>query len=405
VNKNARRLIALMIAVLAPVIPAILLFSAMQNPAPFSDLPEYYAAVNMIGQGKGALIYVWEQLGSVENALFPGMNGRIVGLFVPPLAVPLLMPLHWIPVDQSFAIWTAILVFAMVLSLCVLKFAFQMTSVQTLFMWSVLSISGPAYEAIRIGQLAPILLVGFSLACALMEMGATTAAALPLSVLVLKPQELLPFAIYLLGCGKYRTVLLLGLISAVLAVVSILLIGFDGYANYANLISFSMQQTQGMQPELSPTIRGQLLRFLPNSHGLVTAIGIGTLSISLLAIFFLGRRFRRRPGWLWAGLIGAMPLGLVSSLHCHDYDLLLLVPTAVALLKTSAARKLPTWLKLAVILSFPVFLLPAYTYIHYEGLLRGMTVNPLFVVLLILSLVTYAIVAGARSIDERDEWT
>src|SRR5678816_3205770 len=78
VNKNARTIFALLIALLCPIIPGILLFSAMQNPAPFSDLPEYYAPVHMIGQGKGALIYVWEQLGAVENALFPGMNGRVV---------------------------------------------------------------------------------------------------------------------------------------------------------------------------------------------------------------------------------------------------------------------------------------------------------------------------------------
>jgi hypothetical protein len=405
VNKNARRIIALIVALLAPIIPAILLRSAMLNPAPFSDLPEYYAAVKLIEQGKGQLIYVWDELGKVEHSLFPAMGERIVGLFVPPPAVPLLMPLRWLPADHSFLIWTAVLSFALVLSLCVLKYGFQMSSVETLMIWSVLSISGPAYEAIRIGQVAPLLLLAFSLTCVLMELGMSGIAALPLTVLFLKPQELLPFVVYLFGCAKYRTIMVLILMAVVMAAASVLLIGVDGYVNYANLMSFSMQNTQGMQPELSPTVRGQLLRLMPQSHGPITAVSTTVLALSLVLIFFLGRKFKNRRGWLWAGLIGAMPLGLVTSLHCHDYDLILLVPTAIALLKTSTARKLPTWLKLAAIVSLPLFLLPLYTYIHYGGLLNGMRINPLFFVLLIFSVVTFSLSLTAKSIDQRDEWT
>jgi hypothetical protein len=100
-----------------------------------------------------------------------------------------------------------------------------------------------------------------------------------------------------------------------------------------------------------------------------------------------------------------MPLGLVTSLHCHDYDLLLLVPSAVALLKSSAARKLPAWTKLAGIAALPLFLQPVYTYIHYDGLLKGMRINPLFIVLLIFAVVMFTLTASARSIEEHDEWT
>src|SRR5207302_2094563 len=132
-------------------------------------------------------------------------------------------------------------------------------------------------------------------------------AAFPLAVLFLKPQELLPFAVFLLGAGRYKTLLVLLALGVGLAATSYELIGLQGYMNYADLMNFSMTHTQGMQPELSPTVRGQLLR-LPINSALVMQISLGALAVALLLILFLGLQFKRRPGWLWAGLIGSMLL-------------------------------------------------------------------------------------------------
>jgi hypothetical protein len=390
VKTSIKSLIAIVLAIVSPIIPALMLLGGMANPARVSDLPEYYSAVELIKNGLGSQIYVWEKIAPLEHLQFPGMGERMVGLFVPPPAVPLLMPLAWIPLAQALLVWTFILLLALLASIFVLRQLFALSLTETLMVWSVLSISGPAYEALRIGQLAPILLLGFSLACLLLRRGATSVAAIPLSVLFLKPQELLPFVVFMIGAGKYKPVAVLIAIAGLLTVAAFGLIGMEGFHNYSQLMSFSMLHTQGMQPELSATLRGQLLRFWPDAHAIVTPLSTAVLLVSLLLILFLGWRFRGKQDWLTAALIGAMPLGLLTSLHCHDYDLILLAPSLLALMKSSAARYIPAWLKLAGILAAPLFLLPAYIFVHYHGLLNGgMLVNPLFVVLLIFSVVSF----------------
>lgn len=405
-------LFAVVLALVSPIIPALLLFAALIKPEPISDLPEYYAAVDMIKNGSGSLIYVWEKLGHAEHALFPAMGDRIVGLFVPPPAVPLLMPLSWVPLNHAFLFWTLLLLAALQAALLVLKRGFALSPTQVLMVWSVLSISGPAYESLRLGQLAPLLLLAFSLGWVLLKQGAFGMAAVPLSILILKPQELMPFAVFLLGVGKYRTLAVIAVIGGLLTAVAFGLIGMDGFHNYSDLMNYSMNvDTKGMQPELSPTLRGQLLRIWPGQLGVINMISTALFGLSLLAIFYLGFKYRDgnagkdagapvRPGWLAAGLIGAMPLGLVSSLHCHDYDLLLLLPTLLAFATTSAGNNLPPWMKPIALLAAPLFLLPVYIFVHYNGLLSGMVINPLFIALLIFSIVSYW---SALQLQNQDE--
>lgn len=334
--------------------------------------------------GRGAGIYDLALLGAAQHELFPDMGQRVVGLYVPPFAAPLLAPVGWLPAGAADAFWTSALVLALVLSLFVLRAAFRLSVVQTLWLFAVLSLSGPAFESVRIGQLAPLLLLALSGALLALKADRPFLSGFLLGVLLLKPQQLAPLVAYWLGCRRCRP--LIGLVASgiVLVVLSLLLLGSAGYDNYWRLVSGSVEHTFSMQPEVNPTVRGQLLRFFPYAKGAITLLA-GAISIfSLAGILALGAHLRKASWWLEGGLIAAVPLGLVTSLHCHDYDLMLLVPTVAALVERSAGLKLPVWLPPAGVIVLTPYLLPLYTVVHNDYLLQGGgIVNPLFVCLLV----------------------
>lgn len=375
--------LAVLFAVIAPIVPAIMLVQSGRSFTAVSDLPEYYAAARMIQRGRGADIYKLNRLGEEQERLFPGMNGRVVGLYVPPVAVPWLVPLAGVPEKAAAGFWMVLLLSATSGSLALLKQVFKLSGGQLLAVWAVVSVSGPLYEALRLGQLAPLLLLAFTLALLTLCRKRPLLSALALAFMLVKPHELLPFLAYAAGARRYRLLVNFLVLACVLALLSLLAVGWEGWSNYFQLMANSVAQSANMQPELGPTVRGQLLRLVPGRANEIFWLSAALALLSLGGNFAFGRLYCRYQHWLELGLVAAVPLGLVCSLHCHDYDLLLLIPSAVAALKLGLAESLPEWTKLAAILGTVLFLLPVYKFIHYDYLLGGAPMNPLFVCLLV----------------------
>ncbi|MBI4534186.1 MAG: DUF2029 domain-containing protein [Candidatus Melainabacteria bacterium] len=370
--------IPILFALLAPILPLVLVLSSQAWFGKISDLPEYYAASRMMLEGQGALIYKLDNLGAVQHMLYPSMAERIVGLYIPPIALPWLLPLGWLEPAIAPIVWMLVQIVAVAASLLILRKIFALSSKAVLWLWAVLSISGPLYESLRIGQLAPLLLLGFSLAIMALKNNRPFLGSLALSALLLKPQELAPFLVYLVGARRYKVISYLIVLTVGLCGASLLLIGVDGYKNYLDLLSSSVANTLWMQSELSATVRGQLLRFFPEQKVLVTQISSVILVGVLALIFCLGRRESCKVRWLEVGLATAFPLGLITSLHCHDYDLLLLAPSIVALVKGGLVKNPHPWLACVGLAGTTLFLLPLYVVIHYQYLLQGGLINPLF---------------------------
>ncbi|HEY9713405.1 MAG TPA: hypothetical protein V6C72_08035, partial [Chroococcales cyanobacterium] len=62
-----------------------------------SDLPEYYAPARMVLSGQGRDIYDLDKLGKVEQQIFPVMKDRVIGLYIPPQGMVMLVPLALLP--------------------------------------------------------------------------------------------------------------------------------------------------------------------------------------------------------------------------------------------------------------------------------------------------------------------
>jgi hypothetical protein len=95
-----------------------------------------------------------------------------------------------------------------------------------------------------------------------------------------------------------------------------------------------------------------------------------------------------------------MPLGLISALHSHLYDLLLLTPIVVLLAKNFAKIQRVRSLAYLACLSGIPFLVPIYASIHYDYLLKGAKINPLFLSLLLLSVAVIPVMtANQRQLE------
>lgn len=387
VNESRKQKFRLITAIFALVfslaVPVIVLPLAVLTFAAVNDLPEYYAGASLISKGQGANIYQLERLGDEEQIIFPAMKGRLVGLFIPPFSVPLLMPVLLMPANVAPVLWTAFLS-ACALGACfVLRRTFVLSNLATLWLLAIMCLSGPLYESLRIGQLAPVLLLAFSFSILKMKQGRDISAGLWLSLLLLKPQELLPIMLYLLGGSKWKVIGATVAVGAVLALVSLALVGVDGWRHYFQLVGDVKLNTQYMQPELSATVRGQLLRLSGAQGDLANLFSLIALAIGSGFILFCGKMLK---GNLQGLLFIAVPLGLVTALHCHDYDLLLLAPSIVSLVRYEPASKIPAPITLLAVGAGGVFMVPIYVMIHYQYLLEGGTINPGFIALFIGSI-------------------
>jgi Glycosyltransferase family 87 len=392
------RVIAGLFPLLAVAINFLVLREAWKYFGVSSDLPEFYCAARLVASHCGSQVYDLLALGRAENLMFPSLAGRVIGLMVPPLAIPWLVPLSLVPIWLAPALWKTMSVLALLLATLLLKKVFVLTVKDWLWLITGLAFSGPLFESLRIDQLAPLLLFAFCLALWAIKEERPVLAALALSFFWLKPQQIFPLIVLLLACRRFAILKACLVFSLVLAVASVILMGVKGVANYAMI--FTPLAARFMQAEIGPNFRGQLLRFFPDSGQIVMAISLVTLLSAAVLIFLATGRLRKASNWLELGTLLSMPVGLLTSLHCHDYDLILLTPSIVALFKYRQKFIRFRWLLIGCAFVAAPFVLPIYIEIHYAYLLKGALVNPYFVGLLIFAISVFVLVnANAEKLE------
>lgn len=252
----ARNNLAATIIAIASI--CILVFLISQSAAfmgKISDLPEYYAPARMIVDGNGANGYILAKLGDEQHNLFSGMGNRVVALFVPPQGLALISPIGMLKVSLAIIVWKAFLVSCLITAISCLALTFSLDYKQTCFLIAGFCLSFPCYEALRLDQLAPILLLSFSATIYFLRKDKDIAAGIYLSLLMLlKPQQILPFLAYLVGLRRWRPLLVVIGMFIIFTVIALIEIGNSGFANYLALVR-SPEIIAYMQPELNATLR------------------------------------------------------------------------------------------------------------------------------------------------------
>lgn len=387
-SDRLKTILAALFAVSAIVLTVVLMVMSHPSFGKISDLPEFYAASRMVLAGHGTEVYVLERQFEIERLYFPAISGRALGFFINPFALPWIAPLGWLPVSVVPVFWKALLLVSLGIALYLISRIFSLDRRSVCWLIAGTLFSGMAYEALRIDQISTVLLLGFAMAIYGAQRDRPLLCALGLSVMTLKPQEMLPFIAFMLGAKRMKPLRWFLIICSILSVIAFLELGWDGILNYFKMMSGTMQNSMFLQTDLSPTLRGQLFRLFPAGKGVWSTISSIVFAVTLIVIHRFGRMFRHSPRWLEAALAVAMPIGIVTTPYIFDYDLMILIPTVVVLMKEPLQDKIPPWALLTGMLGGLIFMLPFSVNIHYDYLMKGGSLNPYFFALVAFGLGT-----------------
>ncbi|MBX9724206.1 MAG: DUF2029 domain-containing protein [Candidatus Obscuribacterales bacterium] len=416
-NRSGRNLIfAILSLCVCITIPAMALLGSQSSFGQVSDFPEYYGAMKLLCSGRAADMYKFPQLFAQQQQDFPELGQRGIGFYIPPFSAPLLAPIGLAPAKQSYILYMLFSIGSLITSTVILSKHFALKAEGCIWLLTALCLSAPIFESMKIAQLAPFLLLSFSVflhfACtkelkvdiddsnspaeAKPKSSNDIIAGLSLAIMLLKPQELLPIAVYLAGAMRIKVIIALLAVFGLLMLISVGS-GTQVWQSYFELLKDSAGNTQFMQPELSATLRGQLLRLPGFDHAQANTISSIAMAVCQCFIAFTGFKHRKAANFERGLLQVALPLGLLSSLHCHDYDLLLLTPWVLSLLSkdTNKEKGATSRSKIGIasqlaILSF-VLALVVYIYvpIHYDALIKNhQIINPYFILFGLASLLS-----------------
>jgi hypothetical protein len=349
-----------------------------------TDFPNYYAASNLIWSARGADIYKHDLVIASEDRLFPRVpKGRDLPVLVPPFSLPLLLPLNILPPEPARLSWAVGQMLAVVVSLMLCAVHFAIPERKLLFLTTAVALCGPFWESMRCAQVAPFLLLSLCLTLTYLQQNKEIHAGIACSAFLFKPHECFHFVLSQLASFKWRYVLVLGLVFAVAALVSVAAIGVDGWTAWRHLMSALLTDPQGTGPQLNPTIRGQLLRLgMGLSPGTVLMVSFGCWILFSVASLFLGFKFKSSKRMLDISIALTIPFSLLTSFHSHNYDLMLLIPGALALYSFGAATlssaRSRLILKIFIAVLILPLMLPFYIIIHYGLLVHGFVPNPFF---------------------------
>ncbi len=353
-----------------------------------TDFPQYYAPARMICTGHAAQSYNFTSVTAMQHDSFPDMGDRAVPTYLPPPSLFWFLPFGFLSGLQAFLVWKLIQFASLIGAILFLRNSFDLNRKALCWLIAGIGISGPAFAATQLGQISMPILCALSALIWAAKHDKIALAALAMAVLMLKPPEGIPLLIFMVGARRYK---MLAYTIAVLLTTSLVvacLTGPQGMTDYLGSLDSAVQKNQTilMQSDLGPTVRGQMLRFAPESKTLIAALSGVIMLISWAFIFISGRKFANSPAWLEAALLTALPLGLVTAFHFHSYDLTLLIPSLVLVMSGPLEEIAPPWLLLAGFLIVGTFMVPFYMYIHWDYLLKEhWLLNPHFFALAALS--------------------
>jgi hypothetical protein len=257
-------------------------------------------------------------------------NGRVMPFANPPLLAWLVVPLTVLPAAAALAIWVALLAGALLVTWWLLAPGRWPERVFYLILAVGLY---PFVEALKLGQVTPLIVVAIAASFRLWQSGSPGWAGLALAPLALKPQValLLPFA--LLAAREWRLVASWAMATAVLATVCVAVLGLDGLREYSQAL-----QLVRTLPELpSLTLFAQL------DGGVAGALAALVAAVIALATAWRGARIASELPWI-AGVLGSV----LAVPYINRYDASVLVVAGWLVLRS----QLPLAFKLGLLAAY-----------------------------------------------------
>ncbi|HVC75582.1 MAG TPA: glycosyltransferase family 87 protein [Candidatus Micrarchaeaceae archaeon] len=303
---RARRLLP-PLALAAILIVLLANFINRQEP-PGIDYHTYKAAA-VVGLTQGwSNIYDQSLVAAAQIKLDPGEVAQ--PFLSPPTVAWLVAPLVALPYSASYYLWAALVLAAYIAAL-----AWAVPS-RGLTRWILVAAAVAPWwvlEAIRVGQVVPLVAVGMAISWRFLRENRNFAAGLALSLLLLKPNTAFLVPLAVLAAGRVRALAALTAVGAVLALAAFVTVGTTGAFDYWSQLTGSLPTgADALTLERALNLRGVAL----------TALRV----VIVVAVLFAAFRLRRSPGLvLVVGILGS----LVAVPYLHASDLCLLAVASV----------------------------------------------------------------------------
>ena len=296
---------------------ALVASSVGWNPhADLQDFVEYWAAGRLNSHGHNP--YDPTRLYEIERTVSPRLTEAIM-MWNPPWTLALAMPFGWLPAQTSHALWIALQLTALLVSVDWLWRLYGGPAQYRWFAW-LLSVGFlPTFFALRMGQISPLILLGIVGFLYFEKRGQGALAGAALAVATIKPHLVLIYgaAVFLWTIHRRRWSVLLGGATALLA-----LVGAALAFNPEVLHQYSVAMRERPPQFLSPTL-GSVLRLLFGLENfrlqfLPAALGLG---------WVLPHWWSRRDSWCWADQTPLLLLVsfLTASYGAWPFDLVVLL--------------------------------------------------------------------------------
>ena len=298
---RARRLLPPL--ALAAILIAVLVNFLNRHEPPGIDYHTYKAAA-VVGLEEGwPHIYDQARVAVAQIRLDPGETAQ--PFLSPPTVAWLVAPLVPVPYSPSYYVWAVLTLAAYIGAL-----AWSISS-RGLERWILVAAAVAPWwvlEAVRVGQVVPLVAVGMALSWRLLRENRNIAAGLALSLVLLKPNTAFVVPLAVLAAGRVRAFAAMSTVGAVLAVIALLTVGGDGaFAYWSQLTGSLPTGADALTLERALGFRGPA----------ITALRV----VIIVAVLIAAYRLRRSPGLvIVAGILGS--LIAVPYLHASDFCLL-----------------------------------------------------------------------------------
>jgi alpha-1,2-mannosyltransferase len=317
------------------------------------DYIAFYAAGQLIAQGHPELIYDRAAIEAVQAAAIDrGIPAFYDAYRNPPFFALIFVPLAWLDLGPSFAVWTAISLALLIVALWLGRATIPATTRRGVYLHElvIVAIAFPAvYFCLIDGQNSTLSLLLYVLIYRALRSGDDGRSGMVAALGLFKPQLFFLFPVLFVVARRWRALAAYGLTACLLIGVSVWLVGPDGISDWLRtLLNYETGNAarNGWRMNSISTFFAQLVPGQDFASLLVTLV----LGAVLLAALFI---VWRRPGAVYLTAAGWSLTVLVAALvdpHLVDYDLSVLV--AVGLLILAPMSRM----RLLVVLLYPLLL-------------------------------------------------
>lgn len=197
------------------------------------DFATLYAAAQLVATGQAHGLYDLDVLSPVRMGYTDVPGADRIAYLNPPFFAAALAPLSWFSFGRAYQIWTGVSV-AFVAATAWLIWP----TTPTLSRWQRAALilglvtAYPLALALRLGQFSTILMLSWAAAYALLRTGRERAAGAALSLLLIKPELLIPVAAFLWWKRRYAVLSTLLPLTAIAVLASLAIVGPTGVVEY-----------------------------------------------------------------------------------------------------------------------------------------------------------------------------